>query len=436
MHSYYRAACGLLLALTSMSVRATAQVPTTAPGAPSAEALATLVMQTFSSGTPEAFAAIYPDSAGRVFMRQARGKRVTQLARVAWQNSHRAVLLLGGVVQSPAGAARDANAGGDETNGARHFSGFYEAIETHGVWRISGQIPFDSANFIRSQVLQVEVNPDSGMRVVDTLGITVGARHGFAVRLNNAARIEDVRLDGKSVEHAFGGGVLWLKAPRKTRSQLVLTYTLQASGLTPAKAATDGAARTTPPFGAFHNTDVWHPFFHYLSANDFAQIKATVRIPAEYYLTTSIPQTDTVRNGVRTVYANGNHGVFLLALVYDRDWQPKTTDFGAFRFESFTGPGFRHPHDSLAALTKRVYDVLAPRFGEPQSPALQCADEQCRHLRKQRRSRTRGAHEPGLRARDRSCLDAQQHGQGSQLPARRVGHVRRGAGHQSVVQQG
>ena len=57
MHSYYRAACGLLLALTSMSVRATAQVPITAPGAPSAEALATLVMQTFSSGTPEAFAA-------------------------------------------------------------------------------------------------------------------------------------------------------------------------------------------------------------------------------------------------------------------------------------------------------------------------------------------------------------------------------------------
>ena len=79
-----------------------------------------------------------------------------------------------------------------------------------------------------------------------------------------------------------------------------------------------------PAFGAFHNTDVWHPFFDYLSANDLADITAVVRIPSEYYLTTTVPQTDSVKNGVRTVYSRSMHSAFLLALIYDRDWQPKS----------------------------------------------------------------------------------------------------------------
>src|SRR6185295_10836089 len=107
-----------------------------------------------------------------------------------------------------------------ETNGARHFSGFYEALESNGAWHITHQIPLDSLNFVRSHTLQVDVAPATGLTVVDTMGISVGVPHGFAVRLNNAARITDVTLDGKSVEHAFGGGVLWVKAPRKAQSRL------------------------------------------------------------------------------------------------------------------------------------------------------------------------------------------------------------------------
>ena len=45
---------------------------------------------------------------------------------------------------------------------------------------------------------------------------------------------------------------------------------------------------------------------------------------------------------------------FLLALIFDRDWTPRTTDYGTFRFESFTTPSFRHSHDTLAARTKQV----------------------------------------------------------------------------------
>jgi len=272
--------------------RGSAQAPS---GASTPEALATLVMQKFSSGTPQEFAAIYPDSAGRVFMRDARGTRTTEIAEVVWKTRHRAVLLLGGVVKA-ATAARGATMGSNETNGARHFSGFYEAVDSNGTWKITHKIPFDSANYIRSQSLHVEVAPATGLRVVDTLGVTVGAEHGFAVRLNNAIQLGDVTIDGRPIAHVFGGGVLWMKAPKKSRASLVLSYSLEASRSgRPADTAT-----TAPAFGAFHNTDVWHPFFDYLSAHDLADISAVVRIPSEYYLTTTVPQTDSVKSGVRT----------------------------------------------------------------------------------------------------------------------------------------
>jgi hypothetical protein len=352
-----------------------------ASGAPGAgepsrtpEALATAVMHVFSSGTPEEFAAVYPDSAGRVFMREARAPRRTELAQVVSKSAGRAVLLLGGVVRNGDARPRTAAAGSNETNAARHFSGFYEAERTNGVWRVARQIPLDSANFIHAQRLVVDVAPADSIRVVDTLAIAVGARWGFGVRLNNAVQLHSVSVDGKKVEHAFGGGVLWINAPQRARSQLVLDYSLGATRPRGADSA------SSPAFGAYNNTDVWHPFFDYLSPNELAQIEITVRIPADYYLTTTIPQTDSVVDGVRTVHGRSLHNEFALALIFDRDWRPRTTDFGSFRFESFTGPTFRHSHDSLAAATKRVYDLLQPRFGEPQFPSRYLAAVQDRAL--------------------------------------------------------
>jgi hypothetical protein len=339
-------------------------------GAETPEALASLFMARFSSGTPAEFAAVDPDSAGRVFMREARGTRQTELARVVWRSADHAILLLGGVVRTGANVPVGASAGSNETNGARHFSGFYDAVQTDVGWIITHQIPLDSANFIRTQRLSVHV--------VDTVGIVVGAVHGFGVRLNNAVQLHDISVDGKPVEHAFGGGVLWLKTPRTSASTLVLEYSL-AAGRAGGRAA-DTVTSGPPSFGAYNNTDVWHPFFDYLSSNELAQIGITVRIPAAYYLTTTIPQSDTVVGGMRIVHGQSLHNEFALALIYDRDWRPETTDFGAFRFESFTSPAFRHSHDSLAAATKRVYDLLEPRFGEPQFPSRYLAAVQDRAL--------------------------------------------------------
>ena len=343
-----------LVAAPAYALQAQTPASATATGAPTPEALATVVMQKFASGKPDEFAAIFPDSVGRVFMRSAAPKR-SDIARVIRRANDRAVLLLAGTTTT--------GNGGGQTNNARHFSGFYEAAPQGGEWRITRQIPIDSANYIRSQRLSVDVVPGERIDVVDTLTLTVGAPHGFALRINNEVKFKAVRLNGRSVEYAFGGGIVWIDAPPAAEVRLVLEYSLAAARRTGA----DSAA--IPAFGAFHNTDVWHPAFDYMSAHQLAQLTAVVRIPAEYYLTTTVVQTDTVRNGVRTVYGKSMHNDFLLALIFDRDWKPHTTDFGSFRFESFTTPEYRHPHDTLAARVKHLYDLLTPRFGEPRAPA-------------------------------------------------------------------
>jgi hypothetical protein len=374
-----RSIAGVLgvLALTGGGGFASAQRPVS--GARSAESLATMIMQKFSSGAPDEFAAVYPDSAGRVFMREARGTRQTELARAIWKSGDRAVLLLGGVSRVGGSAPRGASAGSNETNGARHFSGFYEAAATPGGWVVTHQIPFDSANFIRTQRLTVDVYPADSIHVIDTVSITPGAPYGFGVRLNNAVQLHSLSIDGAPVEHAFGGGVLWMKTPKTAAATMVLDYSLAATR-PPTNRGSDSATAGPPAFGAYNNTDVWHPFFDYLSSNELAQISITVRIPAEYYLTTTIPQTDTVIGGTRIVRGQSLHNEFALALIFDRDWRPQVTDFGTFRFESFTTPTFRHSHDSLAAATKRVYDLLTPRFGEPQFPSRYLAAVQSRAL--------------------------------------------------------
>lgn len=349
------AALGAPLPLTAQSGSAI--------GASSPEALAEVVMQKFADGTPDEFAAIFPDSSGRVFMR-SRSPKKSELMRVAWRDGGAAVLLLAGTTIR--------GSGGDQTNAARHFSGFYEAAEIEGEWRIVRKLPLDTANYIRAQALSVDVTPGVGIEVVDTLTLSVGAPHGIAFRINNGVEFKSVHLNGKPAEYAFGGGIVWVDAPQTRTSELVLEYTLAET--------VTGDSTGAPAYGAYHNTDVWHPAFGYIQANHLSPLTATVRIPAEYHLTTTIPQTDTVTAGVRTVRGESLHHEFLLALIFDRDWEPQVTDFGSFRFESFTTPEFRHSHDTLAARTRQVYELLAPRFGEPQSPSRYLAAVENRAL--------------------------------------------------------
>lgn len=360
-------------------------------GAPSPDSLLHLVLARFATGTPEAFDSIYPDPLGRVVVQgaaQRKQLRTPGLGRVLWSDASRAVLLITGTVHE--GHATGIETGSDETNRVRRLSGLYEARRSGNAWMLVRQIPFDTLNYIRAHVLHVDIEPGRLSRIVDTLTIDAGSPYGFATRINNATELQLVRLDGKRVKYAFGGGVLWIdtRGRKPGPSRLVLAYTIPAEH--EAKATTGDSANvrpstspdTLPAYGAMNNTDAWHPFFNYDSGNDFSQLTVTVRIPAQYRLTTSVPQTETVRNGIRTIHGTSIHPQFLLALLYDRDWTPVTqkVNGGEFTLETFFAPGFHFSPDTIANTAAFVYRVLVPRFGEPQAPSRYLAVVEDRQL--------------------------------------------------------
>ena len=350
-------------------------------GAPTADSLARLVMARFAGATPEAFDSVYVDPLGRDVVRtavQQRSLRRGDLHRVIWQGPDRAVLLLAGTI-FPARERTmplDAASGSGETNRVRRFSGLYEATKTADTWLLGRQLPLDTLNFIRAQAVHATVTPGQGLEAVDTLTLDIGSPYGFVARFNTAAKIAAMTLDERPVMSTVGGGVFWFDAKPKRGAKLVMRYSLvesrQGGASGPRDSAATAAGDTTPAFGAYHNTDAWLPFFNYDSGNSFAKITATVTIPAAYRLTTSLPQTESVANGVRTVVARSMHPQFLVALAYDRDWRVESstiaTPVGPVRVETFLTPGFRFTHDSLARVAQRVYQVLGKRFGEPQAP--------------------------------------------------------------------
>ncbi|MGI8547489.1 MAG: hypothetical protein ACR2M1_09150, partial [Gemmatimonadaceae bacterium] len=204
-----------------------ASTPPSLIGAPTPDSLAQLVLDRFASGTPQAFDSVYPDLLGRMVVQaaaQRKESRGAALHKVLWADNDRAVLLLTGTVHS--GSGTGIGTGGDETNQVRRFSGLYEAARSGDSWTLTRQIPLDTANYIRAQTLHVALVPGKESHIVDTLALSIGSPYGFAARLNNAAQISEVRLDGHPAEYALGGGVLWIKAPERERSQLVLKYSI------------------------------------------------------------------------------------------------------------------------------------------------------------------------------------------------------------------
>ena len=290
--------------------------------------------------------------------------REAGLGRVLWRDAQRAVLLLTGIVK--------ADNGGDESNLVRHFSGLYEARAHDGSWSIVRQLPIDTLNYIRRQSLQVVLTPGKGIVVADTLGIAIGGRWGFAARLNNDVKISRLRLDGDSTAWAFGGGVLWIGAPRRAHAQLVLEYTLRDANA-PSKDSV--LADSVLASGAYHNTDVWHPVFSYTSANDMAVMSLTVQLPATYHLATTLPQTETVANGVRTVTGTSTYPAWLLSLIYDRDWHVATSKVDGVTFETFLTPAFHFQHDTLANTLRRIDSVYGKRFGGPTPPYIAVVED-------------------------------------------------------------
>jgi hypothetical protein len=327
------------------------------------EALVDLVRDRFATGSADAFDSVYSDPAGRAVLRGAIAAKATRrgdVGAVLIRRPHSAIVLLGGTVVSASSE--------DEANRTRAFSGLYRAVDSAGGWRLDAKLPIDAGNYIRAQRLEVVVSPGRGIAVIDRITISVGNGAGFVARLNGRARLETVELDGRPVRHLFGGNLLWVNAPIRRQAALTLRYHLDQDPATPADSA-------PPAFGANHNTHLWHPFFEYTSANDIGQLAVVARIPAEYRLTTSLSQAETVANGWRIVRGTSEQPSFLATLIFDREWQPTVRTVQGVRFETFTTPGFLQSPDSLAAMFATVYPLLRDRFGPLRSGYLGAVED-------------------------------------------------------------
>jgi hypothetical protein len=332
-------------------------------GAPSPDSLGRLVLSRFAAGTQESFDSVYPDRLGRGLLLTASQRHLVRhgaLERVLWSDARRAVLLLTGTIRPSAkgdSSAAGVDAGSDETNRALRFSGLYEAEMSGARWMLVRRLPFDTANFIRAQNIHVAVTPGRGIVVTDTLTIDVGSPYGFIARLNSAVQLTHVQLDGKTVTPLFGGGMFRIAMSPRDHARLVMRYTL----------ADD---RGKSAYGSYYNSDVWHPYFTHESGRDLALINVTVKLPAAYRVSTSLPQTESVRGGVRTVIGHSMHPQFSLAVVFNRYWKVVSSTLpDGTRFQSFLSPRFRFSHDTLAKVIGRVYRVIGGRFGEPEAPS-------------------------------------------------------------------
>lgn len=334
------------------------QASVASAGAANPKGLADLVLARFASGSPEEFASVFPESEGRDLVARATSKgqeRRAGIGRVVWSGSDRAILVLSGVVLS--------GNSGDETTSSRAFSNFYEAAKVEGSWKISRRLPLDDKNCIRSHNLEVTVTPGKRLDVVDILRISVGEQFGFAVRLNHHARISNVRLNGKSVQYEFGGGLLWVRATPKTSARLMLAYSIGVEQ----NPKGDNSGNFLMDAGHVRNQYWWHPLFDFNSSADLADFSIKLRIPFKYRVTTSIPQIEAVRNDIRTIQGHSLKPTFALSLLYDKDWQVISQQTKGFRFETFLTPDFKPSRTQLEAVFRRTYDLLSAKFGPPQA---------------------------------------------------------------------
>jgi hypothetical protein len=314
--------------------------------------LAQAVVERWSAGTEKKFASIYPFREGRDALSAARGakSRVAGLANVIRASEGQAVLLISGVPSLPNS--------GDATVAGAEFSGVYEARAESGAWKLHSRIPLENLGRILAHDIKVSVVPASGVTVEDRLRIRVKGRDGFALRLNHAAKIESIRAAGREPAHLFGGGLLWVELP-KGETELTIRYSIDVE---------NGPQDTNSGCflenaGHMRNQYFWHPFFGFDPVGEWADFHIEVRIPKEYRVSTSIPQTERVAGGERIIEGKTIQPAFALTLVYDRDWKVESRTFGGTRVEFFVSPEIQPDTAAIFAEFRSVYGLLSSRFG-------------------------------------------------------------------------
>lgn len=278
----------------------------------SAARLAQSVVDAYCAGSENDFASIYPFREGRASLSMALKARVSRepgLATVVRASRRRAVVLVSAVPTMPNS--------GDATLVGSYFSGLYEARPGRRGWYLHLRIPLDELGTIKSHQMQVTVRPASGLQVEDRMQIAVRGADGFAVRLNHRAVVRQVRTAQGASTYRFGGGLLWVDLPPGTAA-LTIAYSLSVE-----RGARDSNSGSfLEEAGHVRNQYFWHPFFDFRSRGDWALFEVEARIPREYHLTTSLPQTARFVGNERVISGKPARPTMALSLIYDRDWQP------------------------------------------------------------------------------------------------------------------
>lgn len=318
--------------------------------------LAEQVLKQFTQGSPEQFEEVFPFAGGRELVRWAVTQKTARkpgFSRVVEQTADRAVLLLSGypvMLNS-----------GDETIRSRQFAGVYEAVHEGGAWRLSRELPLDEHNRILAQQLYVTITPNESLRVAGHVRIEVKSPWGFAARLNHTARIHQVQWDDRPVEYSFGGGLIWVRLVPGARGRLSLDYEIEVE---------EGPNNTNSgcflkKAGHVRNQYFWHPFFDFNSPNDQADFEVTVRIPSDYRVATSVPQTERIEGRDRVVQGKTIRPTMALSLLYDRDWQPVVERLGDIRLELFLASDFQPDPKEIIQAFQETIGLLSQRFGSP-----------------------------------------------------------------------
>jgi hypothetical protein len=319
--------------------------------------LANIVMQRWA-GTSEAdFAAMFPFREGRdAFSESAQMQfdRIVGLAKVVRESNERAVLLISGVALM--------ENSGDATIQSRGISGFYEAHEEAGRWTLVARVPLEDEGRILAHRLSVRVRPAEGIDVEDRMRVKVEGKNGIAVRLNYRANIRQIRVGKTAAKYLFGGGLLWVDL-KAGEAELTVTYSI---------AVEEGPNDTKSgcflrKAGHVRNQYFWHPFFDFNSAGDQAEFEIEARIPKEYKLSTSLPQTEHIEGAERVVEGKTVRPTFALTLVYDRDWSVITEQVGRLRLDLFLTLEFKPSPTEVIKEIQSVYSLLSSRFGVPKA---------------------------------------------------------------------
>ncbi|SHF24686.1 M1 aminopeptidase family protein [Pedobacter caeni] len=282
-------------------------------------------------------------------------RRVAGKSKIIRINKDSAFVLLSGLVLY--------GNSGDETNYSGNYTGIYKFELVASDWKLKTPINVDRSNQIKKHGLKVDILPGKGIKVSDTLTLDVHDFLGFATKLNHRARLTALSLNGSKIDFTFGGGLLWVNAKRKNNQKLIIDYTIEVEK--DEKDANSGYFGDT--FGHLRNQYFWHPFFSFSSPNDRADFSLHCSIPKAYYLSTGLPQKESVAGDSRIIVAKSELPTFGLSFYYDKEWEVNTFKKDQIDFVLYATKDFLPAKEVLYSEFAKNYDTLQKHFGKPLS---------------------------------------------------------------------